>query len=95
MLWYQPYIQRNHYEAMEVSGYGNAICGRNQSPVFFVAAGTGATFEAPEAVMVYSPLGYNGMSQCMHRFVREHIVRGTWKKKTRPVHLNSWEASYF
>lgn len=45
--------------------------------------------------MVYSPLGYNGMSQCMHRFVREHIVRGTWKKKTRPVLLNSWEASYF
>ena len=45
--------------------------------------------------MVYSPLGNNGMSQCMHRFVREHIVRGTWKKKTRPVLLNSWEASYF
>lgn len=31
----------------------------------------------------------------MHDFVREHIVRGTWKKKPRPVLLNSWEASYF
>ena len=31
----------------------------------------------------------------MHRFVREHIVRGTWKKKERPVLLNSWEAAYF
>ena len=31
----------------------------------------------------------------MHRFVREHIVRGAWKKKVRPVLLNSWEAAYF
>ena len=45
--------------------------------------------------MAYSRAGYNGMSQCMHRFVREHIVRGAWKKKVRPVLLNSWEAAYF
>lgn len=45
--------------------------------------------------MAYSHAGYNGMSQCMHRFVREHIVRGVWRDKTRPVLLNSWEASYF
>ena len=31
----------------------------------------------------------------MHTFVRECIVRGEWKKKLRPVLLNSWEASYF
>ena len=55
----------------------------------------GESFEAPEAVMAYSKAGYNGMSQCMHRFVREHIVRGAWKKKVRPVLLNSWEAAYF
>ena len=35
------------------------------------------------------------MSQNMHYFVREHIVRGEWKYKTRPVLLNSWEANYF
>lgn len=86
----------NHYEAMEVSGYGETrfVAGINPQS-FSWQLEPGATFEAPEAVMVYSPLGYNGMSQCMHRFVREHIVRGTWKKKTRPVLLNSWEASYF
>ena len=81
---------------MEVSGYGETrfVAGINPQS-FSWQLEPGATFEAPEAVMVYSPLGYNGMSQCMHRFVREHIVRGTWKKKTRPVLLNSWEASYF
>lgn len=31
----------------------------------------------------------------MHKFVREHIVRGKWKYKERPVLLNSWEANYF
>lgn len=45
--------------------------------------------------MAYSHKGFNGMSQCMHHFVREHIVRGEWKHKMRPVLLNSWEAAYF
>ena len=45
--------------------------------------------------MTFSDEGFNGMSRQMHAFVREHIVRGRWKKKPRPVLLNSWEASYF
>ena len=45
--------------------------------------------------MTYSPEGYQGMSLRMHQFIREHIVRGNWKKKVRPVLLNSWEAAYF
>lgn len=86
----------NHYEAVEVSGYGKTriVTGMN-SASFSWKLGQGESFESPEAVMTYSHLGYNGMSQCMHQFVREHIVRGTWKKKVRPVLLNSWEAAYF
>ena len=45
--------------------------------------------------MTYSDKGYNGMSQRMHEFVRQCIVRGVWKDKVRPVLLNSWEAAYF
>ena len=44
-------------------------------------------FETPEAVMTYSNKGFNGMSHNMHDFVNEHIVRGNWKKKERPVLL--------
>ncbi len=55
----------------------------------------GASFETPEAVLTFSGNGYRKMSINMHKFVREHIVRGEWKKKERPVLLNSWEASYF
>lgn len=55
---------------------------------------SGESFCAPEAVMSYSSAGMNGLSQNMHEFVREHIVRGPWQKKPRPVLLNSWEACY-
>jgi hypothetical protein len=30
-----------------------------------------------------------------HAFVNNHILRGVWKFRERPVLLNSWEASYF
>lgn len=86
----------NHYEAVEVSGYGKTRIVMGINPQSFSwQLDTGESFEAPEAVMAYSHEGYNGMSQCMHRFVREHIVRGVWRDKIRPVLLNSWEAAYF
>ena len=86
----------NHYEAAEISSFGKTrvVTGINPQTFCFVLE-AGESFEAPEAAMAYSHQGYNGMSQCMHLFVREHIVRGTWKKKVRPVLLNSWEAAYF
>ena len=86
----------NHYEAAEVSGYGKTrfVTGINPQSFAWQLA-PGEYFEAPEAVMSYSHQGYNGLSQQIHQFVREHIVRGVWKKKDRPILLNSWEASYF
>ncbi len=86
----------NHYEAVEINSYGKTrvTSGINpQSFCFIVAAGE--SFESPEAVMTVSNEGFNGMSRNMHDFVRNCIVRGVWKKKARPVLLNSWEAAYF
>ena len=86
----------NHYEAAEAGSYGKLRLVAGINPEFFSwQLAPGESFEAPEAVMAFSHEGYNGMSQCMHRFVREHIVRGEWKHKERPVLLNSWEAAYF
>ncbi|MBR2046924.1 MAG: alpha-galactosidase, partial [Agathobacter sp.] len=86
----------NHYEAVEVSAFGQTrvVTGINPRSFQFQIA-PGEAFEAPEAVMSYSKKGFNGLSQNMHAFVRECIVRGEWKKKPRPVLLNSWEAAYF
>ena len=52
-------------------------------------------FETPEAVMTFSDKGFNGASHHMHNFINEHIVRGDWKGKERPVLLNNWEAHFF
>ncbi len=86
----------NHYEAAEVNSFGKTrfVTGINPQSFCFVLE-PDDVFETPEAVMTYSHKGFNGMSVQIHRFVREHIVRGQWKRKVRPVLLNSWEASYF
>ena len=55
----------------------------------------GKIFETPEAVLTFSNTGYSGISENMHSFIRNHIVRGTWQFKERPVLLNSWEGCYF
>ncbi|MCR5097563.1 MAG: alpha-galactosidase [Lachnospiraceae bacterium] len=86
----------NHYEAIEVNPYGKTrvVTGINPTQFAFTLA-PGEEFEAPEAVMTFSVAGHEGMSHNMHTFVNDHIVRGEWSKKARPVLLNSWEANYF
>lgn len=86
----------NHYEAVEVNGFGQTrlLCGINPFGFRYLLA-TGESFQAPEMVLTYSDRGFSGVSDNMHQFIRAHIVRGAWKNKERPVLLNSWEASYF
>lgn len=86
----------NHYEALEVSPMGKTrfVSGINPRGFSFLLA-PGEDFESPEAVMTFSGNGFREMSLNMHKFVREHIVRGSWKHRERPVLLNSWEAAYF
>ena len=52
-------------------------------------------FTTPEAVMVYSDCGLNGMSHLYHRLYRTRLVRGEWRDKVRPILINNWEATYF
>lgn len=86
----------NHYEVCDVNAYYKLRFASGINPRSFeYNLEQGDSFEAPEAVMTFSNQGFNGMSQNMHSFVRNHIVRGAWKNKVRPILLNSWEASYF
>ncbi len=86
----------NHAEIAEVNEFGKTriLWGINPRG-FSWKLDAGAEFEAPEAIMCFSDRGFNGMSCSLHNFVRNHIVRGEWAKKKRPILLNSWEASYF
>lgn len=86
----------NHYSAVEVSPFGKTRIVSGVQPLGFRwHLSPGEAFETPEAVMSYAADGFAGLSRNLHFFVREHIVRGRWKHKTRPVLLNSWEACYF
>lgn len=86
----------NHYEALSVSGHGKSrlLIGINPQG-FSWRLGSGEHFESPEAIMTWTDRGFTHMSHNLHRFVREHISRGEWQHKVRPVLLNSWEANYF
>lgn len=55
----------------------------------------GEHFQTPEAVMVYSDEGLNGMSQVYHKLYQSRLARGTWRDRERPILINSWEATYF
>ena len=86
----------NHYEALSsnaanISRFVSGI----QPTGFSWKLEKGHCFEAPEAVMSFSPQGFNGLSKNMHSFVKKHIVRGSWRDKERPILINSWEANYF
>lgn len=55
----------------------------------------GESFDTPEAILCCSESGLTPLSQNMHSFINNHIIRGKYKNATRPVLLNSWEACYF
>jgi alpha-galactosidase len=86
----------NHRESVEFGGHAKCRILTGINPDFLNwPVNKGESFLSPEAVLSFSDLGYRGISRNNHSFVREHIVRGEWKKKERPILLNSWEAAYF
>ena len=56
---------------------------------------TGEVFVAPEVVMTYSAKGLGQMTRNLHDLYRNHLIRGEYKDKKRPILINNWEATYF
>lgn len=52
-------------------------------------------FVTPEVVMVYSDEGIGKMTRTFHDLYRNHLIRGQYKDKKRPILINNWEATYF
>lgn len=52
-------------------------------------------FQAPEAVLVYSPGGLTGMSKIYNNLYGKRLCRGKYRDKVRPILINNWEATYF
>lgn len=86
----------NHYSLVEKSDRDYVRINMGINPHLFEwNLSPGEKFEAPECVMSYSNRGFNAISHHMHGFINEHIVRGEFKKKDRPVLINNWEANFF
>lgn len=49
----------------------------------------------PEVILTHSQQGMSQVSKNMHTVIREHVCRGVWKNKRRPILINNWEATYF
>lgn len=54
----------------------------------------GESFQAPEAILVYSNQGMNSMSQTFHDLFRQRLVRGPYRDQPRPILINNWEGTY-
>lgn len=52
-------------------------------------------FFSPQAVLVFSSNGLNGMSQIFHSFTANHLVHPNFRNTTAPILINSWEMTYF
>lgn len=55
----------------------------------------GETFVTPEAVLVFSNEGTGKMTRSFHDLYRDHLIRGYYRDKKRPILINNWEATYF
>lgn len=86
----------NHREVVELSPFGKTrvLTGINPATFSWLLSPQDR-FQSPEAVLTYSPAGMNGASGNFHHFINNHIVRGSWKFRERPVLVNNWEATYF
>lgn len=85
----------NHVARAEVGTHGIVRIQNGINPFEFEwLLGEGEMFDSPESVMTFSDEGLNGMSRNMHAFVKEHIVRGYWKHRERPILVNNWEATF-
>ena len=76
--------------AVDVNVDGAPMLSIGFSPdVFRWRLEAGETFQSPEALLVYSPSGLNGMSERFHRFIRLRICRGAWRDRERPILINN------
>lgn len=86
----------NHWGSVELSNRDFARVAIGMNPhCFDWNIKKGESFETPEAIMTFSDRGYNEMSHHFHDFINDHIVRGDWKRKERPILINNWEADFF
>ena len=86
----------NHYASMAKSSSNITRVMQGISPSSFsYSLAPSAQLETPDAVLTFSPDGFNGMSHNMHSFVLNHLIPVSWRDRERPVLYNDWEGCMF
>lgn len=86
----------NFHAQAEVDQFDQLRCVMGINPYHFGWKLTaGESFQAPEAVLVYSAQGLGHMTRTLHGLYRNHLIRSAWKDRKRPILINNWEATYF
>ena len=96
-VWAVSLVYSGSFEALSyVNNTENSRLSIGLNPdVFTWKLEPGETFVSPEAAMVYSPDGLNGMSHAFHRLYSENLMRSKWFERDRLILINNWEATYF
>lgn len=66
-----------------------------QEEQFHYPLNPGEELTLPETILCYSHQGFSALSHRFHACIREHLCRGAYARRSRPVLVNSWEAAYF
>ncbi len=66
-----------------------------QSDLFHYPLSENEVLTVPETILSFSDRGLGELSRQYHRCIRDHICRGGYAHKLRPVLINSWETAYF
>lgn len=77
--------------ALETTRWGMGL----NTQAFSWHLATGESFQTPEALLSYTDKGLTDMTHTSHAFLRDHICRGNFARKERPILINNWEATYF
>lgn len=70
------------------------VAGVNGEQFFYVLS-SGESVTLPEVVLTYSSHGFEEMTHHYHDAIRNHLLRGEYVHKHRPILINNWEATYF
>ena len=86
----------NFAEEVSVSHLGDTRVLLGVSDVgFYWTLKSGERFCSPEAIMTYTDCGIGQMTRNFHDHIRTSIIEKDFVYSTRPIVINSWEASYF
>ncbi|MDN5951293.1 MAG: alpha-galactosidase [Loigolactobacillus coryniformis] len=86
----------NFMGAVEVDQYGNIRAQLGLNPDTFTWQLTAQeTFVAPEVIINYSTSGLNGMSQNFQHLYQANLVAPQFRRRSRPILINTWETMHF